>query len=88
MWGGRSLTIKLLVTRLRQAWPTVRIIVRGDSGFCRQRLIRWCERQKVGYVIGVARNARLQRIVAGWEVAYLPRSSQAWAQRIQGRSGS
>jgi hypothetical protein len=59
--------IKLLVTRLRQAWPTVRIIVRGDSGFCRQRLIRWCERQKVGYVIGVARNARLQRIVAGWE---------------------
>lgn len=59
--------IKLLVTRLRQAWPAVRIIVRGDSGFCRQRLIRWCERNRVGYVIGVARNARLQRIVEGWE---------------------
>jgi hypothetical protein len=59
--------IKLLVTRLRQAWPQVRIIVRGDSGFCRQRLIRWCERNAVGYIIGVARNARLHRIVEGWE---------------------
>lgn len=59
--------IKLLVARLRQAWPQVRIIVRGDSGFCRQRLIRWCERQHVGYVIGLARNARLHRQVEGWE---------------------
>ena len=59
--------IKLLVTRLRQAWPDVRLIVRGDSGFCRQRLIRWCERYAVGYVIGVARNPRLHRWVEGWE---------------------
>lgn len=59
--------IKLLVTRLRQAWPKIQIIVRGDSGFCRQRLIRWCERNAVGYVIGVARNVRLHRIVEGWE---------------------
>lgn len=59
--------IKLLVTRLRQVWPTVRVIVRGDSGFCRQLLIRWCERQAVGYLIGVARNARLHKAVEGWE---------------------
>lgn len=59
--------IKLLVTHLRRAWPQVRLIVRGDSGFCRQRLIRWCERWDVGYVIGVARNARLHRIVSPWE---------------------
>lgn len=56
--------IKLLVTRLREAWPNTRFIVRGDSGFCRQRLIRWCERKNMGYVIGVARNARLQARVA------------------------
>lgn len=62
-----SAVIKLLVTRLREAWPEVRIIVRGDSGFCRQRLIRWCERRDVGYVIGVARNARLERMVEDWE---------------------
>jgi len=59
--------IKLLVTRLRQVWPDVRFIVRGDSGFCRQPLLRWCERHDVGYVIGVARNARLHRQVETWE---------------------
>jgi hypothetical protein len=50
--------IKLIVTRLSQAWPRVRMIVRGDSGFCRQRLIRWCERQDVDYVIGLAHKRR------------------------------
>ena len=52
--------IKLLVQRLRQAWPESRIVVRGDSGFCRQRLLRWCERSGVSYIIGLARNARLE----------------------------
>lgn len=59
--------IKLIVSRLRQIVPLPRIIVRGDSGFCRQRLIRWCERQTVGYIIGLARNARLHQLVEGWE---------------------
>ena len=55
--------IKLLVTRLRKVWPTTRFIVRGDSGFCRRRLLHWCERASVGYVIGLARNARLHAAV-------------------------
>ena len=55
--------IKLLVKRLRQAWPNTRFIVRGDSGFCRRRLLQWCERSDVGYVIGLARNARLHAAV-------------------------
>lgn len=59
--------IKLLVNRLRQVWPETHLIVRGDSGFCRQLLIRWCERHHVRYVIGVARNARLHKVVADWE---------------------
>lgn len=59
--------IKLLVARLREAWPEVRIIVRADSGFCRQRLIRWCERHAIGYLIGLARNARLHKAVEDWE---------------------
>jgi hypothetical protein len=58
--------IKLLVTRLRQVWPSTRFIVRADSGFCRRRLLQWCERSGVGYVIGLARNARLH---AGVEYA-------------------
>jgi hypothetical protein len=52
--------LKLLVRRLRRAWPTVRIVFRGDSGFCRQRLMNWCERSDVHYVIGLARNPRLE----------------------------
>jgi hypothetical protein len=51
--------IKLLVKRLRKAWPQTRFIVRGDSGFCRRRLMQWCERSSVSYIIGLARNARL-----------------------------
>ena len=56
--------IMLLVQRLRRQWPAVRMIVRGDCGFCRQRLLRFCKRNGVGYVIGLARNARLQAHVA------------------------
>ena len=55
--------IKLLVTELRRRWPKTRFIVRGDSGFCRRRLLQWCERSGVGYVIGLARNARLHAAV-------------------------
>lgn len=51
--------LKLLVKRLRQAWPKVRIIMRADSGFCRRRLLAWCERNAVGYIIGLAKNKRL-----------------------------
>jgi hypothetical protein len=60
--GAKNATalIKLLVAQLRQAWPQVKIIVRGDSGFCRQRLLRWCERSGVSYIVGLARNARLE----------------------------
>jgi len=51
--------LKLLVVRLRQAWPKVNIIFRGDSGFCRWRLLRWCETHEVGYLVGLAKNARV-----------------------------
>ncbi len=58
--------LKLLATRLRQAWPGVRLIFRGDSGFCRWRLMRWCDSNGVGYVIGLARNVRLQALAGPW----------------------
>lgn len=51
--------LKLLVTRLRRQWPGVRIIFRGDSGFCRWKMLRWCERHQVNYIVGLAKNARL-----------------------------
>ena len=49
----------MLVRRLRQAWPKVKIVFRGDSGFCRHRMLDWCDRHEVGYVVGIAKNARL-----------------------------
>jgi hypothetical protein len=52
-----------LVERIRRQWPDVRIIVRGDSGFCRENLMSWCEHNGVDYVFGLAKNARLQRIL-------------------------
>jgi len=52
--------LKLLVRRLRKAWPKVKIILRGDSGFCRWRLMRWCDRHDVSYVLGLARNRVLE----------------------------
>jgi len=51
--------LKLLVQRLRQVWPQVKIIFRGDSGFCRWRLLRWCEQHGVHYLVGLAQNPRL-----------------------------
>jgi len=54
--------LKLLVRRLREAWPKVKIILRGDSGFCRWRLMRWCDRHDVFYVLGLARNKVLERM--------------------------
>jgi Transposase DDE domain group 1 len=54
--------LKLLVGRLRRAWPEVRITIRADSGFCRWRLMRWCDSRGIGYVLGLARNPALERL--------------------------
>lgn len=48
-----------IVSTIRQRWPNVSIIVRGDSGFCRDDILRWCEDTTVDYVIGLAKNDRL-----------------------------
>ena len=58
--------LKLLVRRFRQVWPEVRIIFRGDSGFCRWRLMRWCDRHKVAYIIGLAKNTVLTAKAQSW----------------------
>lgn len=55
--------LALLVKRLRQDWPDVNIILRGDSGFCRWRMLRWCDKHHIKYIVGLAKNARLQRAV-------------------------
>jgi len=57
--AGAVEEVARIVGQLRAQWPDVRVIVRGDSGFCRDALMTWCEAQGVDYVLGVARNARL-----------------------------
>ncbi len=52
--------LSLLVRRFRRQWPDVKIIFRGDSGFCRWKMLRWCERHNVGYIVGQAKNKRLE----------------------------
>lgn len=58
--------LKLLVKRFRRQWPNVRIVFRGDSGFCRWKLMRWCDKHDVGYLIGLARNAVLEKQARPW----------------------
>jgi len=61
--AGAVEEVARIVTRLRAQWPAVRIIVRGDSGFARDALMAWCEAQAVDYVLGLARNARLETAI-------------------------
>lgn len=56
--------LALLVRRLRQVWPQVRIVLRADSGFCRWRMLRWCDRHAVYYIVGLAKNKRLNEMAA------------------------
>ena len=56
--------LALLVKFIRRFWPETRIVFRGDGGFCRHRMLDWCDRKQVDYVVGLARNTRLQRMAA------------------------
>lgn len=56
---GAVVALQAIVAALRQRCPQAQIIVRGDSGFCREELMAWCEAHQVHYVLGLARNARL-----------------------------
>jgi DDE family transposase len=60
---GSLTEIRRIVAQIRVAWPGVQIILRGDSGFCRDELMTWCETNQVDYVFGLARNKRLRRII-------------------------
>ena len=59
--AGSKQEAERIVQQIRQAWPEVEIILRADSGFCRDELMQWCEEHHVGYVFGFARNDRLRR---------------------------
>lgn len=72
--SGSLIEMKRIVKQIRDAWPNVKIILRGDSGFCRQDLMEWAEASQIGYVFGLARNKRLAKIVG----AELIQAQQLW----------
>ena len=62
--AGSLEEVARIVAQVRARWPEVRIIVRGDSGFCREELMAWCEREGIDYVLGLAKNQRLKAEIA------------------------
>jgi hypothetical protein len=61
--AGALQEVERIVAQLRQRWPQVRIVLRADSGFCREELMGWCEQNHVDYLFGLARNQRLGKII-------------------------
>ncbi len=66
--------IQRIVTQIRLAWPEVKIVLRADSGFCRNELMSWCENNQVEYVFGMARNQRLRKIIG----AQMHQATEQW----------
>lgn len=74
--AGSLPEIQRVVEQIRAAWPEVKILLRADSGLCRNELMSWCENHGVDYVFGLARNKRLRRII-GRE---MQEASEQWNQ--------
>jgi hypothetical protein len=62
--AGSVKELERIVSQIRSQWPDVRIIIRADSGFCRERIMFWCEQNDVDYILGLAKNERLKREIA------------------------
>jgi hypothetical protein len=62
--AGALKQLKRIVSRIRQQWPQVKIVIRADSGFCRDEILSWCEDDGVDYTIGLAQNPRLVGAIA------------------------
>jgi hypothetical protein len=74
-FGSRQ-EIERIVAQIRTAWPKVKIILRGGSGFCRNDLMSWCESQGVDFVFGMARNQKLRKIIG----AQMYQATEQWKQ--------
>jgi hypothetical protein len=77
--AGSKTEVERIVQQIRRRWPEVKIVLRADSGFCREELMAWCEEQGVQYVFGFARNERLRRLIEA-EIEEAKRQHQASAK--------
>jgi hypothetical protein len=61
--AGALKQVQRIVAQIRQTWPHVKIVIRGDSGFCRDPIMAWCEANDVDYIFGLAQNPRLLKLI-------------------------
>ena len=81
--AGAVEEVKRIVAQLRARWPKVKIVLRADSGFCREELMAWCEANHVDYTFGLARNQRLSKIIgAQMHEAHMLHQSSGKAARV------
>ena len=83
--AGAVEEVARIVAQIRRRWPKVKIVLRADSGFCRDELMSWCERDdnKVDYIFGQPRNQRLAKIVgAQMHQAHLQHQTTGKAARV------
>jgi Transposase DDE domain group 1 len=83
--AGATEEVERIVTQIRARWPDTQIILRADSGFCREQLMGWCDQNRVDYVLGLAKNARLVRSLGAelQEAAIESRQTQRPARRFR-----
>ena len=83
--AGAREEVERIVAQLRERWPSVKILLRADSGFCREELMSWCEQNAVDYLFGLARNVRLVRAIGAelQAAAAESRDSQRPARRFK-----
>jgi hypothetical protein len=58
--AGALKEIQRIVREVRKRWPKTKILIRADSGFCREPIMAWCEEHQVDYLLGLAQNVRLK----------------------------
>jgi len=63
--AGSLVHIQRIVAAIRKKWPKMPVVLRGDSGFCREYLMRWCEANDVDFLFGLAKNKRLLKALGG-----------------------
>ena len=61
--AGSVKELTRIVAQIRDHWPNVKIVIRGDGGFCRENIMHWCESNDVDYVLGLPKNSRLKRAI-------------------------
>ena len=61
--AGALKHLQRIIAAIRRAWPRVKILIRGDSGFCREPIMAWCEAHGVDYLLGLPQNKRLLELI-------------------------